>query len=69
MRWESWVDVFIPMGRGWSHIGCVGMERLLALVREGLEAGPLCDSVSSSFKGIMILILPRALGGADPGLP
>ena len=57
------------MGRGWSHIGCVGMERLLALVREGLEAGPLCDSVSSSFKGIMILILPRALGGADPGLP
>lgn len=55
------------MGR--AHISCVGMERLLALVPEVLEASPLCDSVSSSFKGIMIVILPRALGGADPGLP
>ena len=31
VRWESWVDVFSPMGRGWFHIGCVGMERLLVL--------------------------------------
>ena len=69
MRWESWVGVFSPMGRGWSHIGCVGMERLLVLVPEGLEASPFCGLVSSSFKGLMILILSEFLGRADPGLP
>lgn len=41
---------------------------MLALVSEDLEERPLCGSVSSSVKGIMIPILPRALGGADPGL-
>ena len=64
-RWESWVDVFSPMGRGWFHIGCVGMERLLVLVPEGLEASPLCGLVSSSFKGLMIL-LAQGLGRGRP---
>lgn len=53
VRWESWVDVFSPMGREHrSHIGCVGMERLLVLVPEGLEEkSSLWLSLTSSFKG------------------
>ena len=34
VRWESWVDVFSPMGRGWFHIGCVG--------KVGKVVGPVC---------------------------
>lgn len=56
------------MGRGWSYISCGRMERLLSIVPESLEERPLCDSVSSSVKGIMVVILSRALGRADPGL-